>query len=151
MRLTAPVDGVVQQLDVHTIGGIVTPAQKLMVVVPKEGVLEVEAFLENRDVGFVDVGQAAAVKVETFEYTKYGTIPAIVTQVSGDAISDEKKGLIYSTRIKLNRSSVQIGDKMVNLAPGMAVSVEIKTGARRVIEYFLSPLIQYARESLTER
>ena len=151
MTLTAPVDGTVQQLAVRTIGGVVTPAQVLMVIVPRDDTLEVEAFLENKDIGFVNAGQVAEVKVETFPFTKYGTIPASLTLVSHDAINDEKRGLIYSTRARLQRATMQVEDKSVNLSAGMAVSVEIKTGKRRVIEYFLSPLLQYGSESLRER
>lgn len=151
MQLTSPVDGTVQQLVVHTIGGVVTPAQPLMVIVPRDNPLEVEAFIENKDIGFVKPNQDAEVKVETFQYTKYGTIHAKVTSVSHDAINDEKRGLIYSTRVKMAKSTILVDGTEVNLTPGMAVSVEIKTGKRRVIEYFLSPLIQHTSESLRER
>ncbi|MDP1735634.1 MAG: HlyD family type I secretion periplasmic adaptor subunit [Sulfuritalea sp.] len=151
MTLTAPVDGTVQQLVVRTVGGVVTPAQVLMVIVPKDDALEVEAFLENKDIGFVNAGQQAEVKIETFPFTKYGTIPASLVHVSRDAINDEKRGPIYSTRARLQRATVQVEDKTVNLTAGMAVTVEIKTGKRRVIEYFLSPLLQYGSESLRER
>jgi hemolysin D len=151
MLLTSPVDGIVQQLAIHTVGGVVTPAQTLMVIVPRDNALEVEAFVENKDVGFVQAGQDAVVKIETFEYTKYGTIPARITQLSNDAINDEKRGLIYSTRVKLDKANIRVDSKTVNLSPGMAVTVEIKTGKRRVIEYFLSPLLQHANEGLTER
>jgi hemolysin D len=136
---------------VRTVGGVVTEAQVLMVIVPKDDALEVEAFLENKDIGFVNAGQQAEVKIETFPFTKYGTIPASLTHVSHDAINDEKRGLIYSTRARLQRATVQVEDKTVNLSAGMAVTVEIKTGKRRVIEYFLSPLLQYGNESLRER
>ena len=148
---SAPVDGTVQQLAVRTVGGVVTPAQTLMVVVPRDDALEVEAMVENKDIGFVDAGQVAEVKIETFPFTRYGTIPAKVIHVSHDAITDEKKGLIYSTRAKLARTTVPVEDKTVNLTAGMAVSLEIKTGKRRVIEYFLSPLLQHGSESLRER
>ncbi len=151
MKLHAPVDGFVQQVAVHTVGGVVTPAQALMVVVPKDDALEVEAFVENKDIGFVRTGQEAEIKIETFSYTKYGTVHAKVTQVSNDAINDEKRGLIYSSRVKPERSSVRVGQRYVNLSPGMAVTVEIKTDKRRVIEYFLTPLLQYGSESLRER
>lgn len=151
MTLTAPVDGTVQQLAVRTVGGVVTPAQVLMVIVPKDDALEVEAFLENKDIGFVNAGQQAEVKIETFPFTKYGTIAASLVHVSRDAINDEKRGPIYSTRARLQRATMQVEDKTVNLSAGMAVSVEIKTGKRRVIEYFLSPLLQYGSESLRER
>lgn len=151
LRLTSPVDGTVQQLTVHTIGGVVTPAQPVMVIVPQEKVLEVEAFLENKDIGFVRPNQDAEVKIETFQYTKYGTIHAVVTSVSHDAINDEKRGLVYSVRIKMEKATINVDGTPVSLSPGMAVSVEIKTGKRRVIEYFLSPLMQYSTESLRER
>jgi hemolysin D len=130
---------------------VVTPAQALMVIVPRDDALEVEAMLENKDIGFVNAGQEAEVKIETFPFTKYGTIPTRLTHVSHDAISDENRGLIYSTRAKLQRATIQVEDKTVNLTAGMAVSVEIKTGKRRVIEYFLSPLLQRGSESLRER
>jgi len=151
MHLTAPVAGTVQQLAVSTVGGVVTPAQPLMVIVPKENVLEVEAMLPNKDIGFVNPGQLAEVKVETFPFTKYGTIHGKITQVSSDAIQDEKLGLIYSTRVKLARDTIRVENKTVRLTPGMAVTVEVKTGTRRVIEYFLSPLMQVTSESLRER
>ena len=151
MRLTAPVAGTVQQLAVHTVGGVVTPAQPLMVIVPKENVLEIEAMLPNKDIGFVNPGQEAEVKVETFPFTKYGTLSGTITQVSSDAIQDEKLGLIYATRVKLAKDTLQVQNKTVRLTPGMAVTVEVKTGKRRVIEYFLSPLMQYGSESLRER
>ncbi|MBE7421800.1 MAG: HlyD family type I secretion periplasmic adaptor subunit [Zoogloeaceae bacterium] len=151
MTLTAPVDGTVQQLAVHTIGGVVTPAQPLMMIVPKDNPIEVEAYVENKDVGFVNAGQEAVVKVETFPFTKYGTIEAKVTHVSSDAIKDEKRGLIFPARVNLVRSTIQVENKTVKLSPGMAVTVEVKTAQRRVIEYFLSPLLQYKDESLRER
>lgn len=151
MKLTAPVDGTVQQLAVHTVGGVVTPAQPLMVIVPKDNPLQVEAFLENRDIGFVKTGQEVEIKVETFPYTKYGTLHGKVLFVSNDAVNDEKQGLIYLVRIQLETASMRVEDRDVSLTPGMAVTVEIKTGKRRVVEYFLSPLLQYSRESFHER
>jgi hemolysin D len=151
MTLTAPVDGTVQQLAVHTVGGVVTPAQPLMMVVPKDNPIEVEAYVENKDIGFVNPGQEAVVKVETFPFTKYGTIDAKVTHVSNDAVNDEKRGLIFPARVNLSRATIQVENKTVNLSPGMAVTVEVKTAQRRVVEYFLSPLLQYKDESLRER
>jgi hemolysin D len=151
MQLIAPVDGTVQQLAVHTVGGVVTPAQPVMMIVPHDNPLEVEAFIENKDIGFVKVNQDAEVKIETFQYTKYGTLHAKITSISHDAINDEKRGLIYSTKVKMDRATINVDGTDVNLSPGMAVSVEIKTGKRRVIEYFLNPLLQYGHESLRER
>lgn len=151
LQLLAPVDGVVQQLAVHTVGGVVTPAQTLMIVVPRDHALEAEVTLDNRDVGFVRAGQDARIKVETFPYTRYGTIGAEVRSVSRDAVTDDKRGLIYAARITLQRSSLQVDGQDVPLSPGMAVTVEVKTGTRRVIDYFLRPLMEVGSESLRER
>jgi hemolysin D len=172
--LTAPVDGTVQQLAVHTLGGVVTPAQALLVMVPAESHLEIEAMVPNRDIGFVREGESAEVKVDTFNFTRYGLLHGEVLSVSQDAItrdrpqdksgaaaqatgdsdtSSEPKGqeLVYAARVSLDRMQMQIEDRMVDLAPGMAVTVEIKTGSRRVIDYLLSPLLRYKQASLRER
>jgi len=146
-----PIDGVVQQLAVHTVGGVVTPAQELLIVVPQDHPVEVAAQVENRDVGFVKNGQVVEIKVETFPFTLYGTIPGTVLSVSDDAVPIEKVGLVYPTRVSMDRSTIQVERKQVNLLPGMAVTVEIKTGQRRVIEYLLSPLLKSVKESLRER
>jgi len=150
-RIISPIDGVVQQLAVHTVGGVVTPAQQLMVVVPQDHPAEIEAQIENKDVGFVREGQPVEIKVETFLFTLYGTIPGRVLSVSDDAASIEKVGLVYPTRISMDRSTIHVEGKQVNLSPGMAVTVEIKTGKRRLIEYLLSPLLKSVKESLRER
>lgn len=149
--LTAPIDGIVQQLAVHTVGGVVTPAQVLLKIVPQEGNLEIEAWVLNKDIGFVNEGQVAEIKVETFPFTKYGTLDAEVIDVSGDAVTDEQKGLIYAARVLMKQSTIQVGDKLVRLTPGMAVTVEVKTGTRRLIEFVLSPLLIYRDEGLRER
>jgi len=151
LKLTAPVTGTVQQLNIHTVGGVVPAVQPLMQIVPLNDKVMVEATLENKDVGFVKEGQRAAVKVDTFEYTKYGTIPALVKHVSRDAIQDEKRGLLYTALIALDKSTLKINGRDVPLSAGMSVNVEIKTGTRRVIEYVLSPLLQHTQESLRER
>lgn len=151
MRLTAPVGGTVQQLAVHTVGGVVTPAQPLMVIVPRDNALEVESFIANKDIGFVYAGQEAQIKIETFPFTKYGTIRGEVQHVSSDAIQDENLGLVYAARVRVDRDTMQVEEKTVHLSSGMAVTVEIKTGKRRLIEYFLSPLLRYKDETLRER
>jgi len=170
--LTAPVDGTVQQLAVHTIGGVVTPAQALAVLVPADSHLEIEAMISNRDIGFVHAGQKAEIKVDTFSFTRYGLLHGEVLDVSPDAItvdkpqdnksndkagtevtSSEPKGqqLSYAARVSLDRTQMQIEDGLVNLGHGMAVTAEIKTGQRRILSYLLSPLIRYRQESLRER
>jgi hemolysin D len=171
--LRSPIEGTVQQLVLHTVGGVVTPAQQLMIIVPADSHLEAEAMISNRDIGFVSPGQQAEVKIDTFNFTRYGLLQGKVVSVSQDAIVREKLGakagsakaggalsdssepdgqeLVYSTRIALGQTQMQIEDRLVRLAPGMAVTIEIKTGTRRLIEYLMSPLLRYRHESLRER
>lgn len=150
-RLEAPVDGVVQQLSAHTVGGVVKEAEPIMVIVPREDVLEVEALVLNKDIGFLQPGQDVTLKVETFSFVKYGTLPGELLHISNDAIQDEKLGLVYAARILLKETSILVGSNRVNLTPGMAVTAEVKTSDRRLIEFFLSPLMRYQDESLRER
>lgn len=150
-KLSAPADGVVQQLAVHTIGGVVAAGQQLMVIVPVEGGLEVEAWVDNKDAGFVRAGQPVALKIETFPFTRYGTVPGSVVSMSADAVTVERVGFVYLARIALERDAVDVDGEMIALAPGMSVAAEIQIGRRRVIEYFLSPLLRRSYEALRER
>jgi hemolysin D len=170
--MTAPVDGVVQQLAIHTVGGVVTPAQSLLALVPSDSRLEIDAMVSNRDIGFVRPGQEAEIKIDTFNFTRYGLLRGQVLSVSQDAVirdlqQDSSNGrgsgtqndtsepkdqeLNYSARILLDRTQMQIDDRTVNLLPGMAVTVEIKTGSRTMLSYLLSPLLRYRQETLRER
>jgi hemolysin D len=166
------VDGTVQQLAVHTEGGVVTPAQVLMSIVPADSRLEIEAMVSNKDIGFVREGQDAEIKIDTFTFTRYGLIHGRVQSVSQDAIMHEKpqerpedkrntgdesdtsepagQELVYSARVTLDTLQMQIDDRLVSVAPGMAVTVEIKTGSRRVVEYLLSPLMRHKQQALRE-
>ncbi|MBB3211655.1 hemolysin D [Herbaspirillum sp. Sphag1AN] len=150
MSLTAPVSGTVQQLVVHTLGGVVTAAQSVMEIVPDDAV-EVEVSVENKDIGFVNVGQDAVVKLEAFPYTQYGYLTGKVVSVSNDAVQDKKLGLTFMAHIKLPTNRMHIHDKWVALTPGMEVTAEIKTGKRSVVYYFLDPLMQTSQESMRER
>lgn len=140
-----------QQLAIHTEGGVVTEAQPLLAIVPANQPVEVEAMLENKDIGFVRPGQAVEIKVETFTFTKYGVVHGVVHSISGDAIEDEKRGPLYSVLIHLKEDRVQVGGTQFPLSAGMAVRAEIKTDKRKVIDYFLSPLERLVGESLSER
>jgi hemolysin D len=150
-RLTAPVDGTVQQLALHTLGGVVEPAERLMVIVPDSDTLEIEAQVLNQDIGFVHVGQDAVVKLDAFPFTRYGTIPGKVVTLDRDAATDQKVGLVYTARVTLARRTMLADGRDVELTPGMTGTVEIDTGSRRLIEYVLSPLIRVGSESLRER
>jgi hemolysin D len=171
--LTAPVAGTVQDLSVHTLGGIVTPAQQLLRIVPADGGIEVEAVIANQDVGFVELGQEAEIKIDTFPFTRYGLIHGHVRKIARDAVdepqsdqqrrqgsqsaSDEagnlerSRQLVYMARIALAETSLNVDGKPLELAPGMAVTAEIKTGKRRVLDYLLSPFHRYSHDVLRER
>ena len=150
-QLTAPVDGTVQQVAVHTEGGVVTPAQVLMVIVPKDAQVSAEVVIDNKDIGFVNAGQAVAVKLETFPYTRYGTVEGKVKSVVADAVNDDKRGAIFPAVLTLSQATINVDGKRIKLSPGMNVTAEIKTGKRRVIEYLLSPIQRSVSESLGER
>ena len=170
--LIAPVDGTVQELAVHTEGGVVTPAQPLMSIVPSGSTIEIEAMVSNKDIGFVHAGQEAEIKIDTFNFTRYGLVHGAVQSVSQDAIvrktpaarSEKKQNIgdeaessepegeefIYSARVSLDKTQMQIDGQLVSLSPGMAVTVEIKTGSRHIIEFLLSPLLRHRHQAFHE-
>jgi hemolysin D len=175
-RLTAPVDGVVQQLAVHAPGAVVSQAQPILMVVPADEGIAIEAMLQNKDAGFVREGQTAKIKVESFPFMRYGTIPGEVMIVSGDTVqngdgdraqrrnsgasgggsanteqSSESQEPSYAVRIKPLADHIRADGRDVALTPGMAVTAEIKTGRRRVISYVLDPVARYWGEGLRER
>ncbi len=150
-RILSPVDGVVQQLQVHTIGRVVEAAKPLMQIVPDGAVVEIEAKILNKDIGSVQEGHEAVIKMEAFPFTRHGTLDGRVTEVSDDAIEDEKLGLLFTARIAVPQANLQVDDKMMPLSPGMMASVEIKTGTRTMMEYALSPVMKATDEAGRER
>ena len=149
--LTTPVDGVVEELSIATIGGIVTPAQELLKIVPNGQVLEIEAGLLNKDIGFVHIGQIAEIKIDSFPFTKYGVIDGEITDISADAIEHEQLGLLFPLKASLATDEINVNGKWVKLKPGMSVTVEIKTGTRRLMEFLLAPLMRGVSEGVRER
>jgi len=162
--LYAPVSGQVQGLAINTVGGVVTEAQQLMIIVPEGEHLEVEVYLQNKDIGFVKKGDAAEIKIHTFPFTQYGVIDAKVTRISNDAFSvsqgdrsrsvpdqSQNEGLVYTMGLIMAKSTLQVNGQEVSLMPGMAVTAEVKTGDRRIIEFFLAPLLKAKQESIRER
>jgi len=151
--LHAPIDGVVQQLAVTTVGGVVTAAQPVLTVVPENSPLEVEAQVLNRDVGHVKAGQRVITKVETYDFTRYGYIEGEVLWVGTDAIQDPKLGLVYPVRIRLSRLDTpnEVNGRAGMVTAGMSVTADVLTGQRRLIEYLLAPMLRYKQEALRER
>lgn len=163
-QLRSPVDGTVQQLAVHTVGGVVQPAQPLMIIVPSGTEVAVEAQILNKDIGFIREGQPVRVKLEAFPFTDYGLVEGVVETISRDAILEESErggttrpgpprgaALIYAARIRLKRDYIAIGSRRQLIGPGLAVQAEIKTGERRIIQYLLSPISQAMDEAGRER
>ncbi len=149
--LRAPIGGTVHGLSANTVGGVVTSAQPIMTIVPDGTPLIVEASLQNKDVGFVHVGQAVEIKVDAFPYQRYGMVKGRVQSVSPDAFEDEKLGLVYRVKISIENPQVIVNGEAQRLSAGMSVSAEIKTGKRRIISFFLEPFVKNIRESIILR
>lgn len=162
--LLAPADGVITELAVHTIGGIVREAETLMRIVPERERLEVEAVFANRDVGFVRPGQSVAVKVDSFPYTRYGKIIGTVLTIAADATGAESpagqtaplaSGASpvggYRARIALERETMTVDGHETRLVAGMTVTVDVRTGERSVLDYLMAPLTRLQAEALHER
>jgi hemolysin D len=173
MTLRAPIAGIVQASAVTTIGQVVSPGQQLMQVVPVDGPIEIVAYVLNTDIGFVREGQPAVIKIDTFAYTRYGTIAGTVTRVAGDAISGDEalrqqknastlasrgpesnttaaqqtRDLVFPVVVTPSKSTIEVDGKNVALSPGMSVVVEITTGQHRAISYIMYPLVRGAPQS----
>ncbi len=149
--LSAPVSGTINEITVTTIGEVIEPGKPLITIVPAGDELIIESFLLNKDVGFVRVNQEVVVKLEAYPFTRFGYLSGIVETVSADAIIDQQRGLVYPVRIRITSNDVKIpgmdGIKKASLSPGMAATVEIKTGKRRVISFLLSPIAKAVREA----
>lgn len=167
MSITSPVNGVVTGLTLHTVGGVVTPGQALLMVVPVQNKLELDAYLDNKDIGFVKLGQEVAIKLEAFPFTRYGLIKGAVVSIAGDSIErpgekplkmkesdlEQKAQTVnnFLVKIALDQMSINIDGAQQNLSPGMVATAEIKTGKRRLISYVLSPLVENITEAARER
>lgn len=151
MTIRSPVDGTVQELATYTLGGVVQAAQKVMVIAPYDEQMEIEALVLNKDIGFVEIGQEAIIKIESFPYTRYGYLTGKVKSISHDAVMHDQLGLVYTALVSLDKNTLNIEGKTAHLVAGMNVTAEIKTGKRRVLDYLLSPLQTKIDESFRER
>ena len=148
--IIVPVDGTILALNTRTIGGVVNVAERIAQIVPDNDLLYIDVTLDNQDVGFVRVGQRVVVKVATYPFQRYGYLEGTVENISPDAIQDEKKGLVYKAKVKLSGANSSKKNRL-KLLPGMSVSAEITTGKRRIIEFFLDPLMTHVDDSLKVR
>lgn len=150
-QISAPVSGYVNKLLIHTVGGVVTPAEKLISVVPADSILIIKALVQNKDIGFVSTGMAVSIKVDTFNFQKYGLLNGTVKQVGKDSLEDEKLGLVYQVYVTPHETSLMVEGIETAISVGMSVTVEIKVGKRRIIEFFIYPLIKYLDEGISVR
>ena len=149
--LKSPIDGYVNTIFVHTIGGVVTPAEKIMTIVPKDATMQIKAKVLNQDVGFVENGMPVSIKVDTYNFQKYGILDGEVTVVSPNSIKDEQMGDIYEVFIEPKNTTLLVEGKEQSIKYGMTTTNEIKIGKRRIIEFFIYPLIKYMDESIKVR
>ena len=150
-QIKSPVDGFVGKLLIHTEGGVVSPNDNLISIVPSDAPLIIKANVLNKDIGFLKLGQEVAVKIDTFSFQKYGLLHGNIIEISKDAIEDERLGLIYEIKIKPKSLDIKVEGEIKQLEIGMSVIVEVKTGKRRVIELFIYPIIKYMDEGLSVR
>ncbi|WP_456680010.1 HlyD family type I secretion periplasmic adaptor subunit [Bradyrhizobium sp. USDA 3311] len=174
MVLRSPIAGRVSAMSVTTLGQVVNTGEEIMRIVPDAVGLEIECYIPNRDIGFVRPGQAAVIKIESLPFTRYGTINATLLNIQHDAIPEpdanqaegnpirplENRGfagaqrtqnLVFPATLRPEVASVLADGAAVPLSPGMAVSVEIKTGSRRILEYVFSPLVEITARAFKER
>ena len=149
--IISPTDGYVAKLMINTIGGVVTPAEKLISIVPKDSPLIVKVNVLNQDIGFIKKDMNSKIKIDTFSFQKYGFFEGKIINVGNFSIDDEKLGPVYEVKIEPNGKTLNVEGKERYLEAGMSVTAEIKVGKRRVIEFFIYPIIQYLDEWLSVR
>ena len=150
-ELASPIDGYIGQLFIHSIGGVVAPTDKIVSVVPENTELIVKADVLNQDSGFVSAGMPVIVKLDTYNFQKYGVLNGEVTIVSPNSVEKEHIGRVYEIYVKPENKTLMVEGKEEHLKIGMTTTNEIKIGKRRVIEFFIYPLIKYLDESIKVR
>lgn len=150
-KITAPCDGYIDKLMVHTLGGVVTPAQELIALTPSDTPILIKAIVLNKDVGFIKEGMPVSIKIDTYDFQKYGILSGRVKTVSQNSIEDEKLGAVYEIYITLENDTLMIDGKEQKISTGMTLNAEVEIGKRRIIEFFIYPLIKYLDEGISVR
>lgn len=150
-KLIAPVSGFVDQLTVHTLGGVVQPGEVVMNIVPDLEKKEIEAYVLNKDIGFIEVGDPVEIKLEAFPFTRYGVLDGRLTKISNDAVAQEGLGLVYKVNALIETNQKAIEESGIVVGAGMNTTIEIQSDRRRVISYFISPVLRYKDEAIRER
>jgi len=150
-NLEAPIDGIVNKIMIHTLGAVVQSGESILSLVPEKSPLEIEAKILNQDVGFIEVGQTVSIKLDSFNFTKYGKLNGVIRQIASGAVEDPQLGMVYPTLIELTSQQIELNDRVFRLRPGMTVTIDITTGRRRIADYILEPFLRYGDEALRER
>ena len=150
-RIIAPVDGIIEQSILRAPGQVVQAAEQIMLIVPESDILEAEIKLVNKDVGFIEINQPVDIRIDTFQFTKYGSIQGKIKDIASDSIEDPDMGFIYTTRVSMERDFMEVEGRKIPLSSGMSITVAIKIGKRRVIEFLLAPLLRYKENAFRER
>lgn len=150
-NIVSPVDGYVNTLFIHTVGGVVTPAEKLVSVVPINAPLMIKATVVNKDIGFVREKMPVLVKIDTFDFQKYGMINGEVKKIAKDSIDDKQLGPVYDVYIKPLNKTLMVEGKETPITVGMSLTAEIKVYKRRIIEFFIYPMIKYWNQAISVR
>jgi hemolysin D len=175
MTITSPIEGIVTASAITTVGQVANPGAELMRIVPADAELEIEAFLPNKDVGFVATGQEAVIKIEAFPFTRFGVIHGRVVSVATDAVPEpdaqqmegepakqlqsliplgnvqRMQNLVFPVTVRLDSDTIVVDGVRQPLSPGMAATAEIKTGRRRILEYLFSPIVEVTSQAMQER
>lgn len=150
-KIIAPCDGYIDKLMIHTIGGVVTPAQELIALTPADTPLVIKAKVLNKDIGFIRVGMPVSIKIDTYDFQKYGILHGSVKSISQNSIEDEQLGPVYEIYITPKEDTFIIDGKEQKIATGMTLNAEVEIGKRRIIEFFIYPLIKYMDEGISVR
>ncbi|MFH2131641.1 MAG: HlyD family type I secretion periplasmic adaptor subunit [bacterium] len=150
-NLISPITGIVNEIMVYTKGAVVQSGEVIMSIVPEKSPLEVEAKILNQDVGFIEEGHTVAVKLDSFNFTRYGKLNGTIRRIASGGVEDPQLGMIYPTIIELANQKIEVDNKVFSLKPGMTVTIDIKTGHRKIADYILEPFLRYSDEALRER
>ncbi|WP_111638538.1 HlyD family type I secretion periplasmic adaptor subunit [Marinomonas shanghaiensis] len=150
-QVRSPVKGIVKQLQINTVGGVIKPGMNLMEIVPIEDSLLVEAKVRPENIGFIQPGFNAIVKLSAYDFAIFGGLPGIVENISADTILDEEGNSFYLVRVKTNKNHLGTEASPLPIIPGMQATVDIITGKKTLLDYLLKPILKAKQNALRER
>lgn len=150
-QVRSPVKGIVKQLQINTVGGVITPGMNLLEIVPIEDSLLIEAKMSPKDIGFIKPGLHAVVKLTAYDFAIYGGLQATVENISADTILDEEGNSFYLVRVRTDKNYLGDDEQHLEIIPGMQATVDVITGKKTLLEYLLKPIIKAQQNALHER